>query len=228
MKAALRFGLISLALGLGPSLVFGQMTVVNGASFASAQPMAPGSFASIFGQNLCAHTQAGDWIAPGQLPTSLGDCSVSVNGILAMMQYVSPGQINFIVPQNMGPGAGSVTVNNGSQILNGSITIGPAGPGTFAMNGMGVGEGAMLNGMMWQPGPFSTTTNGQNTVVAMYVTGLDLSSPPTVSVGGMAANVMWYGNAPGYVGLQQINVIAARGRWSRAHSRDGDFERADQ
>ena len=38
------------------------------------------------------------------------------------------------------------------------------------------------------------------------MTGLDLSSPPTVSVGGMAANVMWYGNAPGYVGLQQINV----------------------
>ena len=71
MKAALRFGLISLALGLGPSLVFGQMTVVNGASFASAQPMAPGSFASIFGQNLCAHTQVGDWIHPGNCQPAL-------------------------------------------------------------------------------------------------------------------------------------------------------------
>ena len=27
-----------------------------------------------------------------------------------MMQYASPGQINFIVPQNMGPGAANVVV----------------------------------------------------------------------------------------------------------------------
>ena len=128
-----------------------------------------------------------------------------------MMQYASPGQINFIVPQNMGPGTASVVVNNGSQVVNGSMTIGQAGPGIFTMNGMGVGEGAMLNGMMWQPGPFSITTNGQTTPIAMYVTGLDLSSMPTVSIGGMPADVMWYGNAPGYVGLQQINVSLPAG-----------------
>ena len=34
----------------------------------------------------------------GQLPTSLGGCSVTVNGTSAMMHYASPGQINFIVP----------------------------------------------------------------------------------------------------------------------------------
>ena len=81
----------------------------------------------------------------------------------------------------------------------------------FAMNGMGVGEGALLNGMTWQPGPFSTTTNGQATAVAMYVTGLDPSSTPVVSIGGMPAGVMWYGNAPGYAGLQQINVSLPAG-----------------
>lgn len=128
-----------------------------------------------------------------------------------MMQYVSPGQINFIVPQNMGPGAATVAVNSGSQILNGVMTIGQAGPGTFSMNGMGVGAGAMLNGMMWAPGPFSTTTNGQTTPIAMYVTGLDLSSMPMVSIGGMPAQVMWFGNAPGFVGLQQINVTMPAG-----------------
>jgi len=86
----------------------GQMTVVNGASFAPGQAMAPGSFATIFGQNLCGNTAAGDWIGPGQLPTTVGGCSVTVNGAQAMMQYASPGQVNFIVPPNMGPGTANL------------------------------------------------------------------------------------------------------------------------
>lgn len=207
----MKIAAILTAFTLAAGAAFGQMTVVNGASFDPNQPMAPGSFATVFGQNLCGQTAAGNWIAPGQLPTSLGNCSVTVNGTAAMMQYVSPGQINLIVPQNMGPGTANIVVNNGSQIMNGSMTIGQSGPGTFAMNGMGVGEGAMLNGMIWQPGPFSTTTNGQPTAIAMYVTGLDLSSTPTVSIGGMPASVMWFGNAPGYAGLQQINVSLPSG-----------------
>ncbi len=63
MKVGLGLGLIVLAAGFCTSPAFGQMTVVNGASFDSAQPMAPGSFASILDQNLCAPTMAGDWIA---------------------------------------------------------------------------------------------------------------------------------------------------------------------
>lgn len=188
------------------SQAFAQMSVVNGASFDPAQPIASGSFATVFGQNLCSQTMAGNWIAPGQLPTTLGGCSVNVNGTAAMMQYVSSGQINFIMPSGMGSGQATVTVNNGSQMMTGTATAGAAGPGIFALNGMGMGEGAMLNATMWQMGPFSTTTNGQPTYVALYATGLDLSVQPTVTVGGMPANVMWFGNAPDYVGLQQINI----------------------
>src|SRR5258708_16420428 len=81
-----------------------QMTVVNGASFDPAQPIAPGSFATVFGQNLCSQTMAGDWIAPGRLPTTLGGCSLTVNGAPAMLQYVSQGQINFIMPTGLGSG----------------------------------------------------------------------------------------------------------------------------
>lgn len=203
MKA---FGSVLLVFALSSSAAPAQMTVVNGASFGSMQPIAPGSFASVFGEHLCSQTATGNWVAPGQLPTSLGGCSLTVNGTPAMMQYVSPGQINFIVPRNMGPGIATVVVNDGSQTVSGSATIGPAGPGVFALNGMGVGEGAMLNGMMWQAGPFSPTTSGQPTPVAIYCTGLDLSEKPGVSIGGMAANVMWYGDAPGFAGLQQINI----------------------
>ena len=196
---------------LGISQAFAQMTVVNGASFDPSQPVAPGSFATMFGQNLCSQTMAGNWIAPGQLPTMLGGCSVTVNGAPAMMQYVSQGQINFIMPSGMASGQATVMVNTGTQTMSGTMMAGPAGPGTFALNGMGMGEGAMLNSAMGQIGPFSTTTSGQPTYVSIYVTGLDLTTTPSVMIGGMHVDVMWSGNAPGYAGLQQINITLPAG-----------------
>src|SRR6478609_8639452 len=78
-----------------------QITVLNGASFDSAQPIAPGAFATVFSSALCSTTQVADWIAPGQLPTTLSGCSVTVGGVPAMIQYVSSGQINFIMPMNL-------------------------------------------------------------------------------------------------------------------------------
>jgi uncharacterized protein (TIGR03437 family) len=211
MKTLSALALTSLWGILGISQAFAQMTVVNGASFDPSQPVAPGAFATVFGQNLCSQTMAGNWIAPGQLPTTLGGCSVTVNGAPAMMQYVSQGQINFIMPSGMASGQATVMVNNGSQTMTGTLMAGPAGPGTFALNGMGMGEGAMLNSAMWQTGPFSTTTNGQPTYVSIYATGLDLSTTPTVTIGGMPVDVMWSGNAPGYAGLQQINITLPAG-----------------
>src|ERR1022692_4062564 len=102
--------MIHRALGSGASLLSGQVAVTNGASFDPSQPKAPGSFATAFGSSLCPTTIAGNWIAPGQLPTNLGGCTLMVNGTLAMMQYASPSQINFIIPLGMVAGQASVTI----------------------------------------------------------------------------------------------------------------------
>lgn len=142
-------GLWSIA---GTSQLFAQISVVNAASFDPAEPIAPGSFSAVFGQNLCSETMAGDWIAPGKLPTTLGGCSLTVNGAPAMLQYVSQGQINFIVPTGVASGQASVMVNNGSQMMTGSAVVGLAGPAMFTVNGMGGGEGAMLNATVWKMG----------------------------------------------------------------------------
>ncbi len=198
---------------LASSASFAQMTIVNAASYAPGQPLAPGSLASMFGQNLCGQTAIA---ATQPWPTSLGGCSVTVNGTPAMMLYAAPGQINFVVPQNMGPGSATVAVNGGTQ--TGSMMIAPGAPGVFAMNSMGMGTGAMLNGMLWTPNPFSVTTNGQTTTVALYVTGLDSSSKPVVSIGGMPADVTWYGNAAGLMGLQQINITVPAGAAGAGHA----------
>ncbi len=194
---------LSLAMSAGPS--FAQPVIVNGASFDSTAPIPPGSFATAFGQNLCGQTATAQLNASGQYPTTLGGCSVTINGVPAMMTYVSSGQMNLVVPQNVGMGMANVVLNSGSGVMNGSINIGAAGPGVFSLDGTGMGNGAMLLGTTWQMGPFSTTTNGQPTPVSLFLTGMDLSVAPSVMLGGMAAQVTFYGAAPGYPGLQQIN-----------------------
>lgn len=190
--------------GLGASR--GQMTVVDAASFNPGQPLAPGSFAAVFGPNLCGQTMVASWIAPGVLPTDLGGCSVEVAGMPAMLQYASPGQINIIVPAGLMPGMASVSVHNGGQTFSGTVQIAAGAPGMFSMNGLGLGDGAILHGSLWRSGPFSVTTGGQPTALSLFVTGLDPLHTPQVMIGGIPAPVLWFGNAPGYAGLQQINI----------------------
>ncbi len=195
-----------LCITAGAGISFGQISIVNAASFDPDSPIAPGSFATVLGQSLCDQPAIGRLDSNGNYPTMLGGCSLSVNGAAAMMQYVATGQINFVVPQNIGSGAANVVISNGARTMTASMMIGPAGPGVFSLNGMGMGFGAMVLGTNWQMGPFSITTNGQPTPVSIFLTGVDLSMPPVVTVGGIAVDVTYYGNAPGYPGLQQINV----------------------
>ena len=77
--------------------------MVNGASF---QPgIVPGSWATIQGFKLSAVTDTwANFIVNGKLPTTVDGVSVTVGGQPAYVYYISPGQINFIVPEGGGPG----------------------------------------------------------------------------------------------------------------------------
>jgi uncharacterized protein (TIGR03437 family) len=194
------------ALMVSAGVSFGQTSVVNAASFDAAGPMAPGAFATVFGQNLCGQTAAAPVSAGGLYPTTLGGCSLSINGTNAMLQFAGPGQMNFVVPQTLGPGTAAMVINNGTQMIPASMTVGAAGPGVFSLDGMGAGNGAMLHSTLWQTGPFSTTTNGHTTPVSIFMTGLDPSMLPVVTAGGTTMEVTFAGNTPGYPGLQQVNV----------------------
>src|SRR5271165_3850953 len=81
-------------------------SIVNAASYAKAT-VAPGSLASIFGSGLAASAMAASAFP---LPVSLGGVSVYVNGEIAPLLYVSPGQVNFQVPFDIPVGPTQVVI----------------------------------------------------------------------------------------------------------------------
>jgi len=131
-------GLFAFA-ALGSS--FGQPSVtsggiVNAASFVPGQPVAPGSIVAIFGQQLAAQLAQADTVP---WSTSLGNVSVTFNGVAAALQFVSSGQINAQVPFEAFPtGAANANVvvnNNGNLSAPQSIVVNPIVPGIFQSSG---------------------------------------------------------------------------------------------
>lgn len=131
-----------------PQITTTPVTTVSAASFEVAA-VAPDSIVAAFGANLATQTVvAGDIdpVASGiQLPTSLGGSSVEVGGRLAEILFVSPGQINYIVPGATPAGAAPVIVRaaNGS-VSNGAVTVARVAPAIFTANSSGRGAAAAL------------------------------------------------------------------------------------
>jgi uncharacterized protein (TIGR03437 family) len=102
--------------------------VVNaGSSVPFTAQFAPGEFISIFGANL-ATTTAND----PTFPTELDGVQVLVNGAPAAIRYVSPGQINAVIPLGIASGIASIQVTNSSGTSNTvSNYVGYAQPGIF-------------------------------------------------------------------------------------------------
>ena len=114
---------------------------------APSSAIAPGSLASLYGQNLAAATaQAGSL----PLPTSLGGVTLAVTdsaGVqrTAPLLYVSPNQINFLVPDNVATGSATFTVaGGGSRHRAFTATVQAVAPTLFSMSGTGSGVAAAL------------------------------------------------------------------------------------
>lgn len=179
--------------------------VVNGASFTSNNTFSPGTIITVRGSNLANTTAAApDPLAP---PITLGGVTVTIGGVGSVLFYVSPTQINTQIPALMPLGTKTLSVTSPAGTFTTQIEVVQAGtPGIFSMGGTGTRDGAVLNAVTFALGPFSVTTLGQPTYLAVYATGLDFSSTPKVTINGVSLPVLFTGPAPGFVGLQQINV----------------------
>ena len=178
--------------------------VVNAASFLEDTSLAPGSIISILGSNLANTTTAAT--DPAHLPTTLGGVTVKIGNVSLPLFYVSPRQVNSRIDPAIPTGAAILTLTSPTGTFTKNIVLGPSTPGIFSTSSSGTGDGAIQNAVTFALQPFSVTTAGNPTYLAIYATGLDLSSVPVVTIGGVTVTVQFYGDAPCCPGLQQINV----------------------
>jgi uncharacterized protein (TIGR03437 family) len=205
-------------------------SVYSGASYQPA--VAPNSWAVAFGTAMAQSTAAATLTADGQWPTTLAGTTVQVNGQTAELYYVSPGQINFLVPDGTQFGSLSVVITNvaSGATQSSTVQVQNTAAGIFSSNSSGTGPGAILNGVTYAGPPFlvETPQNGGGdlrTRLAVYCTGIRYAGNPTQdpSVTNVAAyvsahgadpagnqynfTVEYAGAAPGFIGLDQVNIV---------------------
>jgi uncharacterized protein (TIGR03437 family) len=209
--------------------IVSQSTVQSAAS--SVAPVAPGSIASIYGSNLAAITKQAD-VQP--LPESLGGVSLSVRdaagtGRTASLLYVSPNQINFIVPQDIQLGLATFSVTAGG--VAGVSTFGtvlPTAPTLFSASANGTGVAAATairtqagaKGLQAPIPVFECDAArcvavpidlGIDTPVFLSLFGTGIRnrssvSNVTVTINGVSVPVLYAGPQPEFAGLDQVNV----------------------
>ena len=212
-------------------------TVVNSASYGGS--IAPDSLATIFGTNLSVSTASASLDSDGQLPTELAATRVEFNGVAAQLFYVSPTQINLVVPSGSVLGTANVAVRSTVSGLakTGAALLVQTSPAVFTSDASGSGSGAILNAINYLPAPFLVLTDDGGsdvqTRLAIYGTGLRHAAAVTAvaqdsSGNAYTMNVEYAGAAPGFFGLDQINVVLppdvdGAGTVSLALSADGIY-----
>ncbi len=153
-------------------------TAANVADF-----FATNTFVTIYGQNLSYVVKSitPDDIHANTLPTALGTTGVRVviNNTPADMYFVSPGQVNALIPTSMGIGPALIqVVNNGAVGPSIPITIGVAAPALFQVDSTVViathGNGPLVT-------RDSPAKRGE--IVVLYATGLGATA-----AGGPSSN----------------------------------------
>ncbi len=192
------------------------LSAVSAASLL-AGPIAPGEIVTIYGTSIGpVQGIAGTLNASGLLMNLLGGSEAYFDGVPAPLFYAQAGQVNAQAPYTIagqtfthvevryqGQTAGAAdlqvapaspalfpTVLNPDGSLNGVTNPAPAGGVlTFFATGEGLTSGANVTG---QPAPFPYA---QPVLPAM------------MSIGGETANLLYAGEAPGLIGMLQVNAV---------------------
>jgi len=197
--------------------------VVNSASLL-AGPVAPGEIVSIFGLGIGPVTPTPAALnSNGALPTEVAETQVLFNGQAAPLFYVQDSEINAQAPYEIS-GQSTVDVEviyQGQSRGTVTVPVAASAPGIYAVSaGTGLAQAVNQNGTLnslADPAPLGS-------VVSLYATGEGLTNPAgvdgqpaaasspqpvlpvTVTIGGSVAEVLYAGEAPGFVGLLLVNA----------------------
>lgn len=230
---------------------FRNVASVSAASFIG--PVAASEqIVAAFGNDLATKTEIA---ASTPLPTQLAGTSVRVrdgagNERPAPLFFVSPGQVNYLIPAGTTAGAATVTIINGDGVIStGGLAINSVAPSLFSANSNGQGVAAAVALRIRADGsqsyePVAVFDQAQNRFVArpidlgpatdqvfliLFGTGLrgrSSLSTATALIGGENAEVLYVGPQGDFVGLDQVNVrlprtLAGRGEVDLALTVDG-------
>jgi uncharacterized protein (TIGR03437 family) len=194
------------------------LAVVNAADFHSG-PVSADCLVAGFGSNLAVRTGVAETLP---LPFELDGTRVYVNGVPAQIQFVSAGQVNFVVPSGVGTGNASVVLRSGtSQYASAQLQLQPSAPAIFTASQTGSGDAAAVattDGVNYQNPPFDLTVGGQPNILVLFGTGIrhavtaqplddnGVAEAVTVTIAGQTAPVYYAGAQGLFIGLDQLNV----------------------
>jgi len=208
---------------------------VSAASFTGTE-LAPESITAAFGEKLATQTLLANGLP---LPTQLAGTTVKVRdnaGVerVAPLFFVAPMQINYLIPSGTANGPAAITVTSGDgSVSTGAVTIAAVAPGLFTANASGQGLAAAVvlrvkeNGSQIfepvaqfdaaqgrvVPVPIDLGPSTDQLFLILYGTGMRFRSSllaSTATIGGVPSEVLYVGQAEGYVGLDQGNVRIPR------------------
>ncbi|MEP7341223.1 MAG: SBBP repeat-containing protein [Acidobacteriota bacterium] len=213
---------------------------VSAASF-TGMSLANNSIVAAFGQSMASSIASA---ASTPLPVALAGSSVKIKDAtgaehIAPLFFVSPNQINYLVPAGVASGAATITVIKDSvAVSTGNALIALVAPGLFTANSDGRGVPAALALYVKADGsqrytsaaryddlsksfvaaPIEVCADGEQAYLILFGTGLRHRSSLAavgVKVADLDALVSYAGEQGGFAGLDQINVQLPRGLCGR-------------
>jgi uncharacterized protein (TIGR03437 family) len=211
------------------------MANVSAASFAANGAMSGDSIAAAFSTNMSSSTAVATSLP---LPFELAGVQVKVRDAAgddrnAQLFFVSPGQINYLVPQGASNGVATVMVRrSGDTIAQGTLPIETVAPGLFSANANGQGVAAAVvlrrrgavdtfepvaqfnaTANRFEPVPIDLGPETDQVFLIVFGTafrGISNLSSASATIGGTAGEVIFAGAAPGFAGLDQANIRIPR------------------
>jgi uncharacterized protein (TIGR03437 family) len=205
-----------------PSAVWPSLAVANTSSAGlGLGPLAPGSFATAFGSSLATQTAQ----ATGAPQASLGGATVSVTDAAgavgpALLLYVSPGQVNYLIPAGAASGPATVSITAGGSVTaTGQIDIVPVAPALFTLNAANLAAAYAIvvsetGDQTYEP-IYQTDQNGNVTALPInlgaatdtaYLVLFGTGIRNLTGLSSVTATIGWSTNAPViYAGPQSLN-----------------------
>jgi uncharacterized protein (TIGR03437 family) len=220
----------------GKFRVFGAVAHASAASYDTIS-LAPDSLVAAFGANLATVVRGAETLP---LPTELAGTTVTVRDSqgtskLAPLLFVSPNQVNYVMPSGLADGIATITIKNGDGLTVESVSeISAVAPGLFAADSSGKGAAAALvvrvreNGeQIYEPVwrfdaeaktfvllPIDLRNSTEQVYLVLFATGirhLTALQDVTVRIGETEMPATYAGPAPRYEGLDQLNVLLPPG-----------------